>query len=69
MVSRVCPDFGAKQTAQPRARQGRLQLSTGKWRCLESWCGKHQQNTRCCGLLLTGTMDSGIFSSAAVIGL
>jgi hypothetical protein len=66
---RVCPDFGAKRSVRPRARQGRLQLSTGKWRCLESRCAKYQQNTICCGLLLTRTMDSGIFSSAAVNGL
>jgi len=65
----ICPGLSAKQTARLRARQGRLRLSTGKWRCLESRCAKYQQNTRCCGLLLTRTMDSGIFSSAAVNGL
>jgi hypothetical protein len=68
-LDRSSPDFGANQTAQTRAALDRLQLSTGKRPCLESWCAKCYENTRCCGFLLTSTMDSGIFSSAAVNGL
>ena len=63
------PGLSAKQTARRRVRQSHLRISTGNWRCLESRCAKYQQNTRCCGLLLTRTTDSGIFSSAAVNGL
>ena len=49
--------------------QGSFELSTGKWPCLEGRCRKCKQNTRYCGFLLTCTIDSGIFSSAAVNGL
>jgi hypothetical protein len=46
--------------------QGFFELSTGNWPYLAGWCRKCKENTRYCGFLLTRTMDSGIFSSAAV---
>src|ERR1700728_2992779 len=62
----VCLRFESNLTAETRNRQGRFEVSTSKWRCLRSRCPKCYQNTRCCGLFLTRTMDSGKFSSAAV---
>jgi hypothetical protein len=53
-------------TPEVRAVQGCFQLSTGKWRCLGIGCRECEGNTRYCGLLLTCTTGSGIFSSAAV---
>jgi hypothetical protein len=60
--------WGKSDGANPR-RAGLLEISTGKRPYLVSWCPKRQQNTRCCGFLLTRTTDSGIFSSAAINGL
>jgi hypothetical protein len=61
--------FEAFLIGETRVRRGRFELSTGKWQCLACWCGECRRNTRYCGLLLTCTTGSGIFSSAAVIEL
>jgi hypothetical protein len=61
-----CTRFEAVSTPKTRPVQGCFELSTGKWRCLGIGCGECQRNTRYCGLLLTCTTGSGIFSSAAV---
>ena len=67
--SRVLHRFWGKAARRtPRIAWG-LALSTGKRLCLEERCRECKQNTRYCGFLLTGTTDSGIFSSAAVIRL
>ena len=62
---RVAPNFGQFWQAETRVPQGSLELSTGKSLCLVLWCWKRQQNTRCCGFLLTYTTNRGTFSSAA----
>jgi hypothetical protein len=55
--------------AEVRAAQGRFELSTGNRLCLATGCRERKQNTRYCGLLLTCTTDSAIFSSATLIRL
>jgi hypothetical protein len=54
--------------AEVRVWRGDFELSTGKAQCLAGWCRECKQNTICCGFLLTRTIDSAIFSSAAVNG-
>jgi hypothetical protein len=56
----------AETTPKARTVQGPFELSTGKCPCLAIRCRERQRNTRYCGLLLTCTTWSGIFSSAAV---
>jgi hypothetical protein len=55
------PERKARRGFPTLSTAKRLKLETGRWEC--------KQNTRCCGLLLTYTTDSAIFSSAALNGL
>jgi hypothetical protein len=59
-------NIGQSLGAGVRVWQGVFELSTGKGQYLAGWCGEHKQNTRYCGFLLTRTIESAIFSSAAV---
>jgi hypothetical protein len=58
--------FGATHPTQTRTAPGQSELSTGKRCYLLTRVPDCEENTRCCGLLLTCTTDSVTFPSAAV---
>ncbi|MGA7857411.1 MAG: hypothetical protein WCA11_05775, partial [Terracidiphilus sp.] len=66
--TQACTAFEANEARKTRFRQGSLSFPQAIWPPLETRYRECEQNTRCCGLRLTCTIDSGIFSSAAVNG-
>ena len=65
-ISRFAHESGQNFNRQMLIAQGDFPLSTGEGRCLAGRCRECEGNTISCGLLLTCTTGSGIFSSAAV---
>jgi hypothetical protein len=67
--TQACTGFEAIPARETRSWQASLSFPQAIWLSFESRYRECEQNTRCCGLRLTCTIDSGIFSSAAVNGL